>query len=147
MRLVCFGDSNTYGYDPRSFLGGRYPDRWTDLLVESTGLDVVNLGQNGRAIPASAGELAALLEPNDLLVVLLGSNDLLMGASAAEAAARMERFLGGLSPCRVLLVVPPPMVMGAWVTEEPLIRESVALAGAYKALARRRSIGFADAGQ
>ena len=29
-RLLCYGDSNTYGYDPRSYLGGRYPDsiRW-----------------------------------------------------------------------------------------------------------------------
>ena len=34
MKVVCFGDSNTYGYDPRSWLGGRYPaeSRWVDLL-------------------------------------------------------------------------------------------------------------------
>ena len=25
-KLILFGDSNTYGYDPRGFLGGRYPD-------------------------------------------------------------------------------------------------------------------------
>lgn len=24
MKIVCFGDSNTYGYDPRSRLGGRH---------------------------------------------------------------------------------------------------------------------------
>lgn len=24
MKVICFGDSNTYGYDPRSRLGGRY---------------------------------------------------------------------------------------------------------------------------
>lgn len=24
MKAICFGDSNTYGYDPRSRLGGRY---------------------------------------------------------------------------------------------------------------------------
>ena len=23
MNVICFGDSNTYGYDPRSYLGGR----------------------------------------------------------------------------------------------------------------------------
>ena len=35
MNVTCFGDSNTYGYDPRSFLGGRYdPDhRWVDILA------------------------------------------------------------------------------------------------------------------
>ena len=24
MQIVCFGDSNTYGYDPRGFFGDRY---------------------------------------------------------------------------------------------------------------------------
>ena len=33
-RIFCFGDSNTYGYDPREPLGGRYPAdaRWPELL-------------------------------------------------------------------------------------------------------------------
>lgn len=27
MNVICFGDSDTYGYDPRSYLGGLYdPD-------------------------------------------------------------------------------------------------------------------------
>ena len=39
MRVCCFGDSNTYGYDPRSFLGGRYAaeNRWVDILQSKTG--------------------------------------------------------------------------------------------------------------
>lgn len=149
MRLVCFGDSNTYGYDPRSFFGGRYPGRWTDLLAERTGWEVVNLGQNGREIPIGAGSLAGLLRQDDLLVVMLGSNDLLCHPrfTAEDVTARMEVFLNGLPSCRVLLVSPPPMVIGEWVTEERLIRESAALAEAYDALARRLGIGFADAGQ
>ena len=34
MRILCFGDSNTYGYHPRGFFGDRYgpEDRWVDLL-------------------------------------------------------------------------------------------------------------------
>ena len=38
-RLLCYGDSNTYGYDPRSYLGGRYPQsvRWTALLRDMGG--------------------------------------------------------------------------------------------------------------
>ena len=30
-QIVCIGDSNTWGYDPRGFGGGRYPAavRWT----------------------------------------------------------------------------------------------------------------------
>ena len=149
MRLICFGDSNTYGYDPRSFFGGRYPGRWTDLLAESTGWEVVNLGQNGREIPAGAGSLAGMLQQDDLLVVMLGANDLLSHPhiTAREVAAQMERFLKSLPLCRVLLVSPPPMVMGEWVPEKRLIWESAALSGAYEALARRLGIGFVDAGQ
>ena len=39
MKVICFGDSNTYGYDPRSWIGGRYePDsRWVDILAAETG--------------------------------------------------------------------------------------------------------------
>ena len=39
MKVICFGDSNTYGYDPRSFLGGRYEAdcRWADILAAKTG--------------------------------------------------------------------------------------------------------------
>ena len=149
MRLICFGDSNTYGYGPRSFFGGRYPGRWTDLLAESTGWEVVNLGQNGREIPAGAGSLAGMLQQDDLLVVMLGDNDLLSHPhiTAREVAAKMERFLKSLPLCRVLLVSPPPMVMGEWVPEKRLIWESAALSGAYEALARRLGIGFVDAGQ
>ena len=149
MRLVCFGNSNTYGYDPGSFFGGRYPGRWTNLLAEKTGWEVINLGQNGREIPSGAGSLSGLLRENDLLVVMLGSNDLLCHPrfTAGDVTARMEGFLNTLPPCRVLLAAPPPMVMGEWVTEERLIRESAALADAYETLARRLGIGFADAGK
>ena len=53
MKLFCFGDSNTYGYDPRSPLGERYPAayRWVDLLAEKLDCSVVNAGENGREIP------------------------------------------------------------------------------------------------
>ena len=51
-RVLCFGDSNTYGYDPRSYIGERYPEsvRWTALL-NATGWVVTNEGKNGRCIP------------------------------------------------------------------------------------------------
>ena len=53
MRILCFGDSNTYGYDPRGFFGDRYDDkdRWVDLLAKQTGHEVINAGANGREIP------------------------------------------------------------------------------------------------
>ena len=54
MTVLCYGDSNTYGFDPRSWLGERYPAdvRWTGLLARKTGWTILEEGQNGRQIPA-----------------------------------------------------------------------------------------------
>ncbi len=156
MKILCFGDSNTYGYDPRSLLDARYPAdvRWTDTLARDTGWTVLNAGQNGREIPCRPTETSRITEllsreAPDILVVMLGSNDLLCHPTfdAEQTAARMESFLRTLPPVRTLLVSPPPMQRGAWVCEERLLAESARLAAQYAALARKLDISFADAGQ
>ena len=89
MRLICFGDSNTYGYDPRSYFGGRYPaqHRWVDLLAQKLNCTVINAGENGREIPRREEELQRIAlilsnqKPLDLLLVMLGGNDLLQSNS------------------------------------------------------------------
>jgi len=148
MKILCFGDSNTYGYDPRSFFGSRYPAevRWTDLLARETGCEVINSGMNGRSIPAGG---FVSLPHADLLIVMLGSNDLLNGCSAEETAFRMEGFLTQLRSAyhRILLVAPPPMAPGEWVTEARLLTDSARLAALYRQIAERLSVSFADAGQ
>ena len=150
MRILCFGDSNTYGYDPRGFFGDRYgvEDRWVDLLAKQTGHEVINAGANGREIPRNPYVLRSLAEhtPVDVFLVMLGTNDLLQGTSAKEAATRMEAFLNSLLPnCKqVLLVSPPPMKRGAWVPTEELVTESIRLAEEYRELAAKRNIPFID---
>lgn len=148
MKVICYGDSNTYGYDPRSYIGGRYPagDRWVDLLAEKTGWEVENRGMNGREIP---GHSISVPSDSGLLIVMLGTNDLLQGADAATTAGRMERFLEGLPLDRkkILLVAPPSMQRGGWVTEQALIDQSIHLTKNYCDLAQRLGIGFADAGE
>ena len=150
MRILCFGDSNTFGFDPRGFFGGRYDaeNRWVDLLAERTGHVVINAGANGREIPKNSDTLALLERhaPVDIFLVMLGTNDLLQGASAREAAERMEAFLTPLLPhCnRILLVSPPPMERGAWVPTDGLVAESVRLAEEYQLLAEKLNIPFAD---
>lgn len=146
MRVLCFGDSNTYGYDPRSYLGGRYPaqSRWVDLLARETGWEVINGGENGREIPSRPIELP---QAPDLLIVMLGTNDLLQGADADTAESRMEKFLARLPIDRnkILLVSPPPMQLGTWVTEKRLVSAPAQLAERYAALAKRMGVRFADA--
>lgn len=150
MRILCFGDSNTYGFDPRSYLGDRYAaeDRWTDILAKKTPWEVINAGANGREIPRNPYALRLLSQhaPVDVFLVMLGTNDLLQGASASEAAGRMEAFLNPLLPhCKtILLVSPPPMKRGAWVPTDALAAESLQLAEAYQALAQKLGIPFAD---
>ena len=150
MKILCFGDSNTYGYDPRGFFGDRYGagDRWVDLLAKQTGHEVINAGANGREIPRNPYALRLLTEhaPVDIFLVMLGTNDLLQGASAKEATSRMEAFLTSMLPhCKqILLVAPPPMKRGAWVPTGKLVAESIRLAEEYKARAQKMNIPFVD---
>ena len=160
-RLLCYGDSNTYGYDPRSYLGGRYPEsvRWTALL-RGYGWGVINRGENGRCIPRGDGEIKAAVQSlccveSDILTVMLGSNDLLQPSSpsARKCAERMERFLAALLHAdgweksrEILLTAPPPMALGDWVQNEKTTAVSRRLAECYEDTARLLNIGFADAG-
>lgn len=150
MQILCFGDSNTYGYDPRGYPGDRYSadDRWVDRLSNQTGHEVINAGINGRQIPRNPYALRLLTEQQkvDIFLVMLGTNDLLQGASAKEAAARMEHFLEPLLPhCgKVLLVAPPPMKRGAWVPTDALVDESIRLADEYRLVAEKLNIHFLD---
>ena len=125
-----------------------------DILAQKLKWEIQNEGQNGREIPdrpfqyQRAGELLTQSAP-DVFAVMLGTNDLLRGDSAEVNCSRMEAFLRYLQPkCgRLLLIAPPPMKRGAWLTEENLIAESVKLAEAYQALSQRLGIAFVNAGQ
>lgn len=95
--ILCFGDSNTWGYDPSSTASAGYPVRyapdvrWTGALARhlGSGFQVIAEGQNGRttvhddptAVAPRNGRkaLPILLEthkPIDTVVLMLGSNDL-----------------------------------------------------------------------
>lgn len=157
--LLCYGDSNTYGYDPRSYLGGRYPEsiRWTALL-RGCGWNVINSGENGRSIPRLDIEIKLAAQmicgaDVDAAIIMLGSNDLLQcpGPTAEVCGERMERFLRTLlaeaqGNLKILLTAPTPMKPGAWVNSSKVLEESRRLAGCYETVAQRLGIAFADAG-
>lgn len=161
-RIICFGDSNVYGYDPRSYLGDRYPTevRWTGLL-EAAGWQVINEGFNGQEIPTMEWEREhwchrlRMAGAPDWVLVMLGGNDLLCHPrfTAEDVAERMRVMLSRLltvsdreKSC-FLLVSPPPMVPGTWVTEERLLIQSARLAACYRQVTEELQVGFADAGK
>lgn len=132
--MLCYGDSNTWGYVPGS-TRERFPRdaRWTTRLARGLGddWDVVVEGLNGRTAtldsPTSEGRnglayLRPCLEshmPVDVVVLFLGTNDVfdrysLPAADVAYAVALLVRAIqtsetgpGGGSP-KVLVVCPPP---------------------------------------
>ena len=146
MKIICYGDSNTWGYDPRGYIGGRYETCWPALLAEKTGWLVLNQGENGREIPRSPVNFP---ENTDLLIIMLGTNDLLQRESPEAVCEKMNRFLGSLvlHKEKILLIAPPPMQWGEWVPVRNLIDDSVSLAKHYCTLAESLQVRFADAGK
>ena len=150
MTILCIGDSNTNGYDPRSFLGERYPEgvRWTDRLKNR---EMINWGINGITIPHDCSVYISLIkrkEP-DLVIVMLGTNDLLEGASAEQTAHRMEEFIDSIKTAgrKILLIAPPALDYGEYVQSEELIEESRKVGNLYNGIAEKKRCLFADAGE
>lgn len=144
-RILCFGDSMTWGYDPEKRV--RFPEenRWPMVMKNNLekGYQVIEEGQNGRTIaledPAEGEKngltyLLPCLEshtPFDLLIILLGSNDCKrkFSYSGMEIAGEMQIFLEkALSynhfHCQdhfqILLVAPPLIedsVKDSWLGE------------------------------
>ena len=155
MNIICFGDSNTYGYDPCSFFGDPYDEQncWVDILAGKLNCTVINAGENGREIPRReeavrcVNRMLETQKPADLLIVMLGSNDILQGNPVEMITKHMETFLLQikLDKSKILLISPPYMKLGEWVTTQSLIHVSQKLSAEYRYLAQRLGIRYADA--
>ena len=158
-RVLCYGDSNTYGHDPRSLLGERYEEavRWTALLRQK-GWQIRNEGRNGRVIPYLKEDLETACaqfwdQETDIAVIMLGTNDLLnhCGLTAEVCARRMEDFLTYLltegPPCTLLLTAPPAMIPGAWIDDPRTLEESRRLPRCYETLAQKLGVAFVNAAE
>jgi lysophospholipase L1-like esterase len=111
--ILCFGDSNTWGYDPATKTRFSRDKRWTGLLQKYLGSEyyIVEEGLNGRTTNIDEKEeynlgyfrknrssldlLPGLIEshyPLDLIVVMLGTNDLKsnFNRSANQIASDMK---------------------------------------------------------
>ena len=140
--ILCFGDSNTYGFSPEWVKGnfGRHDTsiRWTCRLQELLGAEyrVIEEGLNGRTTvfddPTMPGRnglryLRPCLEshmPLDLVIIMLGTNDTkdIFAASAPMIAMGLARLLRivkdptvymGMRMPQILVAVPVPIGEGA----------------------------------
>ncbi len=132
--ILCYGDSNTWGYNPVT--GERYSiaDRWTGVLAHELGDEyhIVEEGLNGRTTvwddPIEGYKngkeyLIPCLEshcPIDLVTILLGTNDLKMrfSVSAYDIAASagvlvdivQKSATGPNNGAPQVLLISPPVV-------------------------------------
>lgn len=131
--VLCYGDSNTWGYDPDS--RGMYPyeKHWTTILSQKLGdqYTVLAEGEVGRmtkygwedsAYLNGVGELPVVIGthfPLDIVILMLGTNDCLRndlyGISADDIQDGMEQLINitndrcqyfqGYKP-KIIIVVP-----------------------------------------
>ena len=170
-KVFFYGDSNTYGYDPAFYTGGRYPrrSRWTTLLAERLEgtWEVAADGMPGRMIPRAGRGADMVLDswraemPVDLFAVMLGTNDLLSRRTpdASAVAAKMENLIHGAQEslaAKILLIAPPqirftdpsctqPFVQGTQTYARQCLEQSTVLAQYYKDIAARCGVFYADA--
>lgn len=145
MRILFFGDSNTWGYTPS---GDRYPAdiRWPSRIskISDPGrFSVYTDGLNGREIPLHTDSVRKEITADqiDLFAVMLGSNDLLDMdmPDAVKVQARMRRFLKPLLPYADILLISPVHMnvshLGGFMPDERVSAESKKLSRLYQELA------------
>jgi lysophospholipase L1-like esterase len=171
--VVCFGDSNTWGFDPETKERFPHDVRWTGVLAKTLGdgYRVIEEGLNGRTTvvddpisPYRNGRdyIIPCLEshkPFDLVTIMLGTNDLKerfkrSASDIAESAAKLAEmalnstFGPNDGRPRVLLIAPPPVVKLSELAEmfEGSIEKSKRFAEHFKNMAEWYDCAFFDAG-
>lgn len=172
-RIVCFGDSNTWGYNGTD--GSRYEEdvRWTGKLQRILGEEytVVEEGQNGRTTvwdDPVENRLAGLTYlwpcmeshyPFDLLIIMLGTNDTkvyfgVQAQSIADSAGRLVELAqkscfgrDGAAP-KILLVSPIRMTdrgVFAHAFGKQAAEKTTHFSALFRATARKLGCEFLDA--
>ncbi|MCD8189866.1 MAG: GDSL-type esterase/lipase family protein [Clostridiales bacterium] len=172
-QILCYGDSNTHGYD--AFTGGRldYPRRWTGRVQKALGEQalICEAGLNGRTcgfddplVPGRNGRklLNCALQthkPLDAVVLMLGTNDCKTcyradgPAIAGEMEALVEQVeqFARLTGCAAKILVVAPVPLGPESADyrdfdARSLAVSRSLAALYREVAERHGASFADAG-
>lgn len=170
-RILCYGDSNTWGYDPITKDRFDQATRWTGVLGKmlGNGYLIIEEGLNGRTTvwddPIEGYKngrdyLIPCLEthrPLDLVIIMLGTNDLKKrfslsafdiaeGAGVLVGIVQESRAGTGQNAPPVLLLAPPPTTMLTEYAEmfEGAECKSRNFSGHYSRIAQKKGCAFLD---
>jgi len=167
-KILCFGDSNTFGFIPGS--GARYDanSRWTGVLatLAKGKFEIIEAGCNNRTCFSDNPEgeiftgykiLPSLLSADlDCVVLALGINDLqfFFNPTLEEVQKGMENLIDiarkGAPKAKILVVAPskilPELLSGYFVCQfdEVSIEKSSHIAEIYAKSARDKGCDFID---
>ena len=171
-QILCFGDSNTWGYDGESRKRLPWGVRWTSLLQEKLNQEeyrIIEEGLCGRTTvfedPLRDGRkgtalLPTLLETHaqvDVITLMLGTNDCkaAYGASAEMIGKGIEKIVGqirgGAPDSKILLISPIWLGEKVWKPgydpefSEKSVAVSKHLAKVYRQIAEKENIAFLNA--
>lgn len=167
-KILCFGDSNTYGYIPNN--GARYDKntRWTGVLslLSHGKFEIIEDGCNNRTAFAanSAGKIFTgyeilpelLTDDFDAVVLAIGINDtqFLYNLSSIEIASGVEKLINIVkvkSPQAKIILVAPSILTEdvlngnfACLFDRTSIEKSRQLPLLYQKIAEKQNIEFLD---
>lgn len=167
-KILCFGDSNTYGYIPNN--GARYDKntRWTGVLslLSHGKFEIIEDGCNNRTAFAAnpAGKIFTgyeilpelLTDDFDAVVLAIGINDtqFLYNLSSIEIASGVEKLINIVkvkSPQAKILLVAPSILTEdvlngnfACLFDRTSIEKSQQLPLLYQKIAEKQNIEFLD---
>lgn len=175
MRILCIGDSNTWGYNPMD--GFRHKNRWTRVLAKlMPEHEIIEEGLNGRTILSIdpvmpercvINGLRMILmshKPVDMVIIMLGTNELknIFPCKASFIAQGIEGCVKLILDKNMwerfyvpeILVVSPILIRDEMVTnggafaaefDQTSVRESKLVAEELKKVCEKYQLEFMDA--
>lgn len=169
-KVLCFGDSNTYGFIPQSGLRYDKNTRWTGVLQALCGSDfsIIEAGCNNRTAfvdtPAGAEQTGYKILPEyftkdyfDIVVLAIGINDLQLFFRPTleefeQGIEKLIKITKDLSPnAKIILVCPPKLDLAgiksgvfSFQFDEISVEKSYHLPQIYKKLAEKHACKLVD---
>lgn len=121
MKIYCLGDSLTYGF------GVRPSARWTKLVADETGIEMINMGMNGDTAVGMLSRLGDIIREikasssaEQLVFVMGGYNDFFYSGSFETARSSIGAIIHQLlsNGINVVVGIPTPIstddIPGNW---------------------------------